>query len=202
MKISLDLKLNFTAILAFLILVIMTPCVLLLPEYLGYENGLFENIQMGVLFLCCFFALRASGNKKFFTFIFLFLTILILREVNCGRTLFFPIPNEPNAFYSWKDLGLNKIVHSVFGAYIGLVGLYFIFNKLWNDLKFFLFETKIPLFNVIFLAVGIFLSLVAEKFANNLIFEELSELIMYLSILGIIYTYSKNIKITETNSAN
>jgi len=185
--------------LALISLLIIFPGILYLPEKLGYENGLFENLQMLILFISCYFALSVKNNKKFFIFIFLVLTILILREVNCGRTLFFPIEGQENAFYSVKMLKqgtiiqriFGNLVHPVFGTYIGLVGLYFIFNKLWKNIIEIIKKTKLPVINFILLLIGIFLGLFAEKTMNNLLFEELAELLFYVSLMGIIYLYSR-----------
>ena len=68
------------------------PAVMFLPERCGFENGVIENIQLAVLFIGMFFALRPKTDKKFFYFITMVLGILFIREVNCGRTIFFAIP--------------------------------------------------------------------------------------------------------------
>ena len=42
----------------------------------------------------------------------------MIREVNCGRTLFFHIPGTENAFYSWKEIKYGYLVHPIYGTYI------------------------------------------------------------------------------------
>ena len=63
-----------------------------LPVEYGYENGILENLQLMALFVGAFFAFRSKIDKKFFYFVILVISILLLREVNCGRTIFFPVP--------------------------------------------------------------------------------------------------------------
>ena len=79
----------------------IAPMLMFMPQKFGFENGLLENIQMTVLFIIMYFCLSAKNNKAFFKFAALALTIIIIREVNCGRTLFFPIPGEYHKYYSW-----------------------------------------------------------------------------------------------------
>ena len=186
-------------VLALISLIIIYPCAKFLPESFGYENGFFENLQMVVLFISCYFTLSAKTENKFFKFIFLVLSILILREINCGRTIFFPIEGQENAFYSVSMLKQGttiqqtfaKLVHPVFGWYIGLVGLYFLFNKMWLNLINIIKTIKFPVINILLLIIGIVLGLFAEKNLNNLLFEELAELLFYVSLMGMIYLYSR-----------
>ena len=119
---------------AFLNALLVVPCVMFLPQRYGYENGLLENLQMVVLFLGVFLAIKSKVNKKFFYFAAMVLVILILREVNCGRTLFFPVPGVENAFYSWKEIKYGWLAHPLYGLYMAYVGFYFIKNKLFVDL--------------------------------------------------------------------
>ena len=73
-------------ILALLFALAIIPGYLLLPESFGYENSIVENIQLFVLLISCIFCLKSKNieYKKFFIFAFLILTILMIREVNCG----------------------------------------------------------------------------------------------------------------------
>lgn len=196
-----DFKFNILALVSLLILLLSLPPIAgLFPERFGWENGFFENIQMIVLFVACFLALKTKNieNKKFFVFAFLILTILMLREVNCGRTLFFPIEGTHNAFYSWKEIPYGYLAHPIFGLYIAFAGVYFIFNKLWKNLFDLLMNYKLPVFNVLFMIAGMVGGLYAEKAMSNNLLEEIFELAFYFSLCSIIYFYSfnkqKNIK--------
>ena len=133
------------------------PAVMFLPEKCGFENGIIENIQLVVLFLGIFFAVRPKVDKKFFAFVAMVLGILIIREVNCGRTIFFPIPGQENAFYSWKEIKYGWLAHPIYGLYMAFVGVYFLKNKLfitlWEKLK----NIKFPVWNFVLLLTGMVL---------------------------------------------
>ena len=148
-----------------------------LPERCGYENGVVENIQLAVLFLGMFFALRPKVDKKFFYFIAMVLGILLIREVNCGRTIFFAIPGQENAFYSWKEIKYGWLAHIIYGFYMGLVGVYFLANKLFVTLWQKLWNIRLPFWN--------FVSF--DKFIIVILFMGfLSIIVSYFSIKGII----------------
>lgn len=189
----LDFKFNKFAIICIFIL-FLSFFYGFFPIEFGFENGFFENIQMIILFVACFFALKTKSieNKKFFIFVFLVLTILILREVNCGRTIFFPVEGKVNTFYSWKEIPYGYLAHPIYGIYMGLCGLYFIVNKLWINLINILKGYQLPFFNVLFLLIGMFSGLVVEKKFHNDILEEICELLFYFALASIIYLYSFN----------
>ena len=142
------------------------------------------------LFLCCLLTFKAKEHKKFFIFLLLFLIILILREVNCGRTLFFTKPGLENAFYSWKEIPYGWLAHPIYGIYIGITVLYGLINKIYKDIWEFLTKTNLPVWHIIFFILGVTLGLAAEKVMTNFIFEEMAELLMYSGLFGIIYVYS------------
>ncbi|MBR5303836.1 MAG: hypothetical protein IKU37_03315 [Candidatus Gastranaerophilales bacterium] len=172
------------------------PMLMFVPQKFGFENGLLENIQMIILFIIMYLCLSAKVNVNFFKFAALALTLIIIREVNCGRTLFFPIPGEYHKYYSWRDLPwpwLGKVVHGLYGTWIAIVSLIFIKKKvyidLWNTLK----NIKIPFWSILFAIFAMFMGAIAEKLTNNnFIFEEGFELLFYVSILSLVWLYSRN----------
>ncbi len=191
-KKHLDFKIYGVTWLSILTAIAVIPCVMFLPERFGYENGLLENIQMVVLFAGLYFAFTSKVDKKFFIFAGLVLTILMLREINCGRTLFFPVPGVENAFYSWKDIKYGYLAHPLYGLYIASVAVYFLWNKLflnfWNIVK----NTKLPFWNIFLMILGMGLGLYAEHGMENMVLEEITELLFYISLVGIICLYSRN----------
>lgn len=105
----LDFKIYGVTWIAILNTILIAPCILYLPEKYGYENGILENLQLIVLlcgFILClsYKKIKSKQNQdneitsvdesmvKFFKFVALVIVILFLREINCGRTIFFPIP--------------------------------------------------------------------------------------------------------------
>jgi len=187
-----DFKFHRTTIISLIIALLVLPCVLFLPEKYGYENGVLENIQMFVLFVGIFFAFTSKINKKFFTFAGLVLIILTLREVNCGRTLFFPIPGTENAFYSWKDIKYGYLAHPLFGLYIASVAVYFLWNKLFINLWKMITNLKLPVWDIILMVSGAGLGMYAEHVLDNMVFEEITELLFYTALVGIVWLYSRH----------
>ena len=187
-----DLKMYGVTWLAALNALLIIPLMMFLPEKFGYENGLLENIQIVVLFIGLYLSFFAKTDKKFFIFIGLVLIILTLREVNCGRTLFFQIPGTENAFYSWKDIKYGYLAHPIFGVFIAFVGIYFLKNKLYANLWNYLTKTTLPVWNILFMSLGMGLGLYAEHSMHNMVFEEIAELLFYISAVGIIWIYTKH----------
>jgi len=192
-----DFKFYGVSILALVVALMVVPFIMYLPPVFGYENGVLENIQLFVLFLGAYFALRTKTDKKFFIFVTLVLGILFLREINCGRTIFFPIPGEVNSFYSWKEIKYGYLAHPLFGLYMAFVGVYFLKNKLfitlWNKIK----DIKMPFWNILFLLIGMIWGTYAEEVAHHFVMEEITELLFYTALSGIIYLYSQNEKFIE-----
>ena len=66
MQSHIDFGVQNVTIISMIVAIAIAPAVMFLPEQCGWENGLLENIQMVVLFLGVFFALRPKVDKKFF----------------------------------------------------------------------------------------------------------------------------------------
>lgn len=191
--ISNHLNLSFQNVtwLAIITAIAIIPVSLFLPEKYGYENGLIENIQLAVLFIGMFFSQRTKTDKKFFTFVTLVLGILFIREVNCGRTIFFPIEGQENAFYRWSEIKYGWLAHPIFGLYMAYVGFYFLKNKLFINLWEKLRDIKFPIWNFVLLIIGIIGGLYAEE-AHLLVMEEATELLFYVALISFIYLYSQH----------
>ncbi len=172
------------------------PALIYIPQEWGFENGVIENIQMTVLFFMVYVCATSKINKPFFHFLILVLSILIIREVNCGRTLFFPIPGEYHKYYSWKALPwpwLGKIVHFIYGLWIAIVSLIFLKKKFYLDAWEMIKKIKLPFWNIFFAGFAMFMGAIAEKATNNnFVFEEGFELLFYVSLMGILWLYSRN----------
>ena len=192
----LDFKFYGVTWIALIVGLSIIPALLYIPQYWGYENGVIENIQMAVLFFMVYICATSKVNKPFFHFLILVLSILIIREVNCGRTLFFPIPGEYHKYYSWRALPwpwLGKIVHFIYGLWIAIVSLIFLKKKYYLDVWQMASKIKLPVWNILFAGLAMFMGAIAEKATNNnFVFEEGFELLFYVSLTGILWLYSRN----------
>ena len=191
-----DFKFYGSTWISLLVGLSIIPMLIYMPQEWGYENGLLENMQMAVLFFTVYLCLTSKINKPFFNFIAIALSILIIREVNCGRTLFFPIPGEYHKYYSWRALPwpwLGKVVHGLYGTWIAIVSLMFLKKKFYIDLWEMVKNIKLPFWHVIFGCFAMFMGAIAEKATNNnFIFEEGFELLFYVTLAGVIWLYSRN----------
>ena len=192
MNSHLDFGLYRVTIFPIILTALIYPCIYFLPPNYGYENGVLENIQMAVLVLCFLFAIFAKSGKKFFFFIGLVIFLLAAREINYGRTIFFPIPSEVNAYYSWKDIKYGWLVNPLVGIYIAGSVLYFIFGKAYNQMWQIIKNVKFPVWNFIFMFFGMFLGIYAEKTGQSFVMEEICELLFYVSLMSIIWLYAFN----------
>lgn len=194
-----DFKLYPVTWIAIVVALLIVPCVKFLPETYGYENGLLENIQMVTLLAAFIICVTSKVNKKFFYFSAMVIGILALREINCGRTIFFPVPGEVNSYYGWKDIKYGWLAHPLYGLYMAFVGFYFLKNKLFINLWQLIKNIKFPVWNILLMLMGMGLGMYAEKALHNMVFEEITELLFYVALTGIIYLYAfnKNFQLEE-----
>ena len=158
---------------------------------IGYENELLENLQILCLVAGCLSGINSKTDKKFFRFTAMALSVLILREISCGRTLFFAIPGKENAFYGWKEIKYGYLARSLYGIYIAGVLTYFFKNRLFTTLWKYIGKTKIPIWNAALMLAGLLSTVYAERIEKNQVFEESSEFVFYLSLTSLVYLYTK-----------
>lgn len=175
-----------------IIALLTVPFMLYLPEEYGYENSLLETTQLVILALTFIFALKAKVNKTFFKCMAMIIGILFLREINCGRTIFFPVPGEVNTFYSWKEIKYGWLAHPLYGLYMAFTVLYFLKNKLFMTLWNYVKGVRFPFWSMFFIFLGMAIGLYAEKTMNNMILEEMAELLFYTALMCIVYLYGFN----------
>ncbi len=201
-KSHIDFKVYGSTVFGLILLLALYPMAKFLPVECAYENSWIENAQLVALALGIFYALRTKYNKTFFKFVALVLGILFLREINCGRSVFFAVPGEPNSFYRWKDIKYGWLAHPLYGIYIGWTGLYFFINKLYLDLWNYIKHAKFPIWDCAFVFTGMFIGWYSEHELHNMVLEESTELLFYVGLVSIIYLYSqhKNFNITTNES--
>lgn len=181
-----DFRFHPVSILPLLFVLLTYPAMKWLPVHFCYENALLENFQLIVLlgtFVAC---IKAKTDKKFFYSLALVCVILFLREINCGRTIFFAVPGVENQFYSWKEIKYGWLAHPLYGAFIAGSALYFIITKSFKVLFKYIMNAKFSVYNWVFLFFGIILGLVGEEISNPQM-EEMAETTFYLALFALIY---------------
>ena len=197
LKERLDFKFHPVSILPLLFVLLTYPAMKYLPVNYCYENSLLENFQLFVLLSTFVVCIISKTDKKFFYSLALVCVILFLREINCGRTVFFPIEGVENAFYSWKDIKYGYLAHPLYGAFMALSGLYFILTKSYNVLIKYFLHAKLSVYNWGFLFLGIIFGLLGEEISNPQL-EEMTETLFYLSLFALIYLQGFNKNYIET----
>lgn len=186
-----DFRLHAAALVAIVVAVLCVPLGVYLPVECCYENGAVENVQMAVLALGACFCLRAGNHRRFFVVMALVMVMLMLREVNCGRTLFLAKPGTVNDFYQWKELPYGWIARVLFGGYMAGVAAYFLHKRLYLQIGEVLRQVGIPVWNVILMAAGVVLGVYGERVLNNMTVEEFAELVFYVALVGAVHVYAR-----------
>ena len=178
-----------------LTLVVALLCLLfepMLPEAFGHKNSPVENVQMVVVLIGLYISCTAKDYRNLFVFVSLVLFFVFAREVNYGRTLFiFEDPENANQFPKWKDMEYGWVAHVVVGLYITGILIYFIWRKVWIELQRMLSSVQLPVWDVL-LAVSALIAGVAYEAQHDNLSEELSELVLYVGGVGILYLYTRN----------
>lgn len=186
-----DFDFKLITIFPLLTVLLTYPAMAMLPENYFYENHLIENMQLIVLFATFLLSINAKIDKKFFNSIALVCIILFLREINCGRTIFFAIEGAENAFLSWKEIPYGYLAHPIYGVFIAASGLYFILTKSYKVLFNYLVNAKLSIYNWVFMFLGIIAGVAGEKL-NNMRLEEMTEMLFYCSFMALVYLQSQN----------
>lgn len=189
--VHLDFKFYSINLLNVLGLLIVFLACKFLPITAAYENSWFENIQLVVLLGGLYLSLTTKFNKAFFKFVGLVIGILLIRETNCLRTIFFCVPNQPNTFYTWKEIKYGWLFHPLYGCYMAWTGVYFVWKKLYVELWNYVKKVRFPVWNCLFLLIAILFAWSGEEIFHNMMLEESSELLAYTALSSIIYLYTR-----------
>lgn len=164
-----------------------------LPEWVGDENSIIENLQMLWLFGGFYLCLKARKLKMqdwqghvpslwYGGMVYFFL--LIMREINWGRTL---LVHPDGSYYQYSDMGLyGQMVHPMVGVLLVILLVCLWRSRVWRFLQL----VKIPALDFALLLLFIFMSWVGEK-ANftgfhGMVGEELAEFGAYMMMFRLL----------------
>lgn len=185
LKSRLDFKFHPILILSLIVFLLILPACLWLPAHYVEENCLIENSQLVIILITFIICLKAKSDKAFFNAMALVMVILFLREINCGRTVFFPIPWLEYSFYTWKELPYGYLAHPIYGAFMALSAAYFIFSKGYMIFWKYVLKAKISVYAWVFVILGIIFGLYGETCGVTML-EEMTETLFYTSLMAII----------------
>ena len=163
---------------------LIVPAAIYLPEAWGEENGLFENMQLLLIFYGMAVCFAARHHRHLFRVIAAILFILALRETNFGKTIFYPDPYEPNSFLSWDEIPYAPYVDPVMIAYGIGIAVYGIKTKVYLEIPAFLKKGKIPMVNLIVMGIFAAAGAITDKVCDNLVAEEMTECIFFIAFIA------------------
>ncbi len=181
---------NFVTFLEVL-LVCMLPFIMRYANPEWFMEGHFvENLQLVILIVAFFVAVKASNDKKMFYAIALVIVLLLMRETNLGRGYFCAKYLSPEDICRWKNLKYGFFVEPLRDLY-GLSILYYVWRqKVYKTVGQYIL--KAPLFVwdlIIFVGAAVLAALAESQQIDNEILEESCETIMYVAFLNCLYHY-------------
>ncbi|MBQ9501521.1 MAG: hypothetical protein IJU70_05130, partial [Lentisphaeria bacterium] len=159
------------------------PAGIFLPVEWGYETGPLENLQLLLSFIGIVFCWRVRRHKAAFRFFSFLLFLMMLRETNFGKTLFYPDPEHPNEFLRWDEIPYAPYVDPFIIVFLLFMAVYFFRCRLHLFLADFLRAGRIPVLNVAILVLSLTASLIMDKACDNDIAEEMVELAFYTGLI-------------------
>ena len=179
----------------------------LAPSSWGYENGVVENLQLLLLLIGCAICLTAKGDKSVYLCLTVILLTLLMRELNCGRVLFWSKSGEmfhcgtPAEYLKWREIPHGLAYRfATYGILFALCLVSLLHHGTFKKL-FKLFTTaRIPAWEAILATVGYAIGQCAERIGHSLLTEELGETVLYAALISAIYRYSRGYQ-TEPTTA-
>ena len=172
-----------------------------LPEWMGNENSVIENLQILWFFAGIWYCYKMAstpmydwGGKQSALWYAgsLFFFLLAAREVSWGRALFY---HADGRMYKYSDMGLyGQLVHPMVGVLLVLI-----LFLLWRGkIVAFLKSIKFPTMDFILLLLFILMGWIGEK-ANIALFhgmvaEELAEFGAYMMMFQIVKRVGDELK--------
>ena len=173
--------------LGWLYFVIMFILEAILPEWVGDENGIIENLHMLWLFGGMFYCIKAhsckytdwgGSSKALWKAGTIYFFLLIMREISWGRAFF---TNADGGMIQYSQMGLyGKLVHPLVGILIVSMLILLYQARIWRVLLI----TKLPVKSFTLLLLFIFFSWVGERTNftgfHGQVAEELAEFGAYM----------------------
>ncbi len=172
-----------------------------LPEWMGNENGVIENLQILWFFAGMWYCYKMAstpmydwGGKQSSLWYAgsIFFLLLAGREVSWGRAL---LHHVDGSMYRYSDMGLyGQLVHPMVGVLLVLV-----LFLLWRGkIVAFLKTIKFPVIDFILLALFILMGWIGEKanvaFFHGALAEELAEFGAYMMMFLIVKRVGDELK--------
>lgn len=175
--------------------IIMFALEAVLPDWVGDENGVIENLQMLWLFGAFYLCVKAQNTQmcnwgghtaSLWRGGMIYFFLLIMREINWGRTL---LTHPDGSYYQYSDMGLyGQLVHPLVGVLLVALLVNLWRGRVWRFLQL----VKVPALDFALLLLFILMAWVGEK-ANftgfhGMVGEELAEFGAYMMMFRLLKT--------------
>lgn len=183
----------------------------ILPEWVGDENGIIENLQMlwliGGMLYCikthsCKYADWSGSSKALWKAGTIYFFLLIMREISWCRVFF---TNPDSGMIQYSQMGLyGKLVHTLVGILIVTMLILLYQARIWRVLLI----TKLPVKSFSLLLLFIFFSWVGERTNftgfHDQVAEELAEFGAYMMMYMLLKDADKILRLfsLETKSVS
>lgn len=178
-----------------LVLLLAVPLGFLLPASWGQENGPVENTQVVIILFTAVVAYAAfkwgigSQATKLLHLWSIPLVILVAaRELSWGRVFY---PDGNGGFLPLRALWFGKFAYPLIGIIIACVIVGIFLNKLDKEILLWGKYGKFPILDILLIVGGFFAADLVEHHSHKIfaaqqdLFEELFELVMYCGVLSL-----------------
>lgn len=181
---------NFLTWIEFILILLIYPTMQFAAPQLFVEDGWVENIQLVVLVVAIFAALRAKQNRSLFVFAAMVVVFMIMRETNMFRGYYCAAYLDSDKLCRWEAFKYGYAVKSLRWLWVAYMIYYFIRNKLWQPIIKYVANAPFYIWDLLVLGLMMSGGTVAE-FADidNEIMEECCEFVCYLALLNCILRY-------------
>ncbi len=187
-----DSQFTLSSLIAVTISLLCVSGIFLLPETVSGKNSTPEYLQLFLLLVGMTLAFTANNKRPFFIFVGFVLLLLMLREINFGRTLpCFADPNDPNKFKKWKEIPYGWLAHVFIGIYLGAMVVFFFVRKLYYDAWQLLKSVRIPLWECLIMALAAVCALMTERVFHSDFVEEFFELSFYGALICLVWRFTR-----------
>lgn len=204
MKIDFDWKIGIWGWIVIAILLASLVLARILPGEMGWENGVIENTQVGILILGGIFSIifstrsKETKEKLFWYAVAAIFVFAIARELSWGR-VFFPIGEGPEGpvFKRTKDIFNKTALHAGIGIYICVVLCLLLITAPWKKIR----KIKMPAGLILLFMVCLLFNNLGERgmcmsytHSEGQIIEEIAELMAYITGISLICYYRREFR--------
>lgn len=183
-------KPNFMTVLEIVYLIVFCPLAFYLPPELFIEDGVVENLQLGVLLMIFIIALRSKYNSNLFKFAAMIVIFLMMRETNLFRSWFCERYLDSGEMCRWNKMKYGFIPENLRLIFAIYAGYFFCKHRLDKVILRFVNQAPIYFWDIALLIISAAGATLAEfSFIDSEAMEESCELLSYIALGNCVWRY-------------